>query len=80
VGTPDDVGRFRDVLALLREGSLTARRVQVGDINVEFAQPPPTAGAAHPLDRDETDAERKARLEREYDEIMYAASEGPFAS
>ncbi len=81
MGRPgDDVTRLRDVLGLLREQGLTARRLRVGGIELELATPP--SSATHPsaeLEPEEAhlspeDQEREAR--ELYDALQYGASEG----
>lgn len=75
VGIPDDLDRFRGLLALLDEHGLVPRRVAVADIEVELCPTPSyESGDVHPI---ESDREREEREDREYQAIMYAASEGP---
>lgn len=75
MGSSDDLDRLRAVLVLCNERATPPRRVVVGDIEVEFGSFPPPAGEAHtsPV---ETDKERLEREHREFEAIMYAASEG----
>ena len=75
MGSSDDVERLRSVLALCNERATPPRRVRVGDIEVEFGPVPPPAGEAHSSPT-ETDKERLEREQREFEAIMYAASEG----
>lgn len=79
MGQPGDVGRFRDVVEILRERGLCARRVRVGSIEVEFTPPPSETHPSVDLTQGEahlTPEEEEAEARREYERVLYGASEG----
>lgn len=84
MGSPSDLERLSGVLALFQAGPAVLRRVRVGDIEVEFL-PPSHPGDAHTTpagnedaepEKYETEDQRKARAESEFESIMYGSAGG----
>lgn len=80
MGRPGDVDRLREVLELLRNQGLNARRVRVGGIELELLPPaPPVATTSNELEPEEaqlTPEEQEREARELYEGTMYGASEG----